>query len=84
MVEERTQRCLAAILAADMSFFYTWLYGGIALGPMLGGYVSDVAGDPAALVHPISILALLTIVALGLFRALQTRGLPAAISLDKT
>ncbi len=46
--------------------------------------VSDVAGDPAAPVYLISILALLRIVALGLFRALQTRGLPAAISLDKT
>lgn len=72
-----------AARGTGMGFFYTWLYGGIALGPMLGGYVSDVAGDPVAPVYFISTLALLTIVALGLFRALQARGFPAAVSLDQ-
>lgn len=65
--------------AASMGIFYTWLYGGIALGPVLGGFVSDFFGNPVAPVYTITGLAVLTIVVLGIFRALQARGMPAAI-----
>ena len=68
---------------AGMGVFYTWVYGGIALGPMIGGYVSDRAGDPAAPVYLISGFALLTVITLGLFRGLQARGFPAAVYLDQ-
>jgi len=50
---------------------------------MIGGYVSDLVGDPVAPVYLIRTLALLTIVAFGLFRALQVRGLPETASLDQ-
>ena len=64
--------------SAGMGIYYTWLYAGLALGPMLAGLVSDLTGDPAAPVCLIGVLALLTVFALGLFRALQARGFPAA------
>jgi len=64
--------------SAGMGIYYTWLYAGLALGPMLAGLVSDLTGDPAAPVYLIGVLALLTVFALGLFRALQARGFPAA------
>jgi predicted MFS family arabinose efflux permease len=64
--------------SAGMGIYYTWLYAGLALGPMLAGFVSDLTGDPAAPVYLIGVLALLTVFALGLFRALQARGFPAA------
>jgi MFS family permease len=64
--------------SAGMGIYYTWLYAGLALGPMLAGFVSDLTGDPAAPVYLIGVLALLTVLALGLFRALQARSFPAA------
>jgi MFS family permease len=66
------------VRSAGMGVYYTWLYTGLALGPMLAGLVSDLTGDPAAPVYLIGVLALLTVFALGLFRALQARGFPAA------
>jgi MFS family permease len=66
------------VRSAGMGIYYTWLYAGLALGPMLAGLVSDLTGDPAAPVYLIGVLALLTVLALGLFRALQARGFPAA------
>lgn len=66
------------VRSAGMGIYYTWLYAGLALGPMLAGLVSDLTGDPAAPVYLIGVLALVTVFALGLFRALQARGCPAA------
>jgi predicted MFS family arabinose efflux permease len=70
--------------SAGMGIYYTWLYAGLALGPMLAGLVSNLTGDPAAPVYLIGVLALLTVIALGLFRALQARGFPAAVRRGET
>ena len=66
------------VRSAGMGIYYTWLYAGLALGPLLAGLVSDLTGDPAAPVYLIGVLALLTVFAFGLFRVLQARGFPAA------
>ncbi len=63
---------------AGMGIFYTWLYAGLAVGPMLGGYVLDVSGEPASSLYLVALLSLLTIVALAIFRALQARGYAAS------
>ena len=65
--------------STGMGIYYTLLYVGVALGPMLAGFVSDVTGDPAAPVYLIAVLASLTVLALGVFRYLQTCGFPAAV-----
>jgi MFS family permease len=68
------------VRSAGMGIYYTWLYAGLALGPMLAGLISDLTRDPAAPVYLIGVLALLTVSALGLFRILQARGFPAAVA----
>jgi predicted MFS family arabinose efflux permease len=70
--------------SAGMGIYYTLLYVGLALGPVLAGFVTDFTGDPAAPVYLIGVLALLTVLSLGLFRALQTRGYPAALRSSET
>jgi len=65
--------------STGMGIYYTLLYVGVALGPMLAGFVSDVTGDPAAPVYLIAVLALLAVLALGVFRNLQARAFPAAV-----
>lgn len=70
--------------STGMGIYYTLLYVGVALGPMLAGFLSDVTGDPAAPVYLIGVLALFTALALGLFRALRARGFPAAVRLQET
>ncbi len=67
-----------------MGIFYTWLYGGLAVGPMIGGYVSNLASDYVAPIYLIAGLTILMVFALGLFRNLQARGLPAALSLSQS
>jgi len=69
---------------AAMGIFYTWLYGGIALGPVLGGYAIDITGSSAAAIYMIAVLGTLTVIALGLFRTLQAKGFPSVICADKT
>jgi MFS family permease len=64
--------------STGMGIYYTFLYGGLAFGPMLAGFVSDVTADPAAPIYLIGVLASLTVCALGLFRGLQALGFPAA------
>ncbi len=68
------------VRSAGMGIYYTWLYAGLALGPMLAGLISDLTRDPAAPVYLIGVLAVLTVSALGLFRVLQARGFPAAVA----
>jgi MFS family permease len=68
------------VRSAGMGFFYTLLYMGLGLGPVLGGFVSDATGNPAAPVYLIAVLAVLTVLTLGLFRALQARGIPAVVA----
>jgi MFS family permease len=70
--------------STGMGIYYTLLYVVVALGPMLAGFVSDVTGDPATPVYLIAVLALSTVLALGLFRVLQARGFPAAVRLQET
>jgi MFS family permease len=70
--------------STGMGIYYPLLYAGLAFGPMLAGFVSDLTGDPAASVYLIGIIALFTVLALGLFRALQARGFPAAVELRGT
>jgi predicted MFS family arabinose efflux permease len=72
------------VRSTGMGIFYTLLYLGLGLGPILAGFVSDTSGNPAAPVFLISVLAVLTILALGLFRGLQARGFPAAVRLRET
>lgn len=72
------------VRSTGMGIYYTLLYAGLALGPVLAGFVSDVTGDRAAPVYLIGVLALLTVLALGLFRALQAHGFPAALRLRET
>lgn len=62
-----------------MGIFYTLLYMGLSLGPVLAGFASDTTGNPAAPVYLIAALAVLTVLVLGLFRGLQARGIPAAV-----
>lgn len=68
--------------AIGMGVSGTWVFGALALAPMMAGFVSDFAGNPAAPIYMIGALAILVVVALALFRALQARGFPAAISRD--
>ena len=65
-----------------MGIFYTLLYAGLALGPVLAGFTSDTTGNPAAPVYLIAALAVLTVLALGLFRGLQVRGIPTAVHVN--
>jgi predicted MFS family arabinose efflux permease len=67
------------VRSTGMGIFYTLLYVGLGLGPVLAGYVSDTTGNPAAPVYLIAVLAVLTVLALGLFRSLQARGFPAVV-----
>ena len=67
------------VRSAGMGIFYTVLYAGLALGPVLAGFVTDITGNPAAPVYLIAVLAVLAVVVLGLFRRLQARGVPAAV-----
>ncbi len=71
------------VRSTGMGIFYTLLYVGLALGPVLAGLVSDISGNPAAPVYLIAILAVVTALAVGLFRALRARGFPAAVRLQK-
>ena len=68
--------------ATGMGVSSTWVYGALALAPMLGGMFSDLTGDPSAPIYLIGVLAILTIATLALFRSLQARGLPAAVTSD--
>src|SRR5215470_4961452 len=70
---------LALVRSAGMGIFYTVLYAGLALGPVLAGFVSDITGNPAAPVYLIAVLSVLAVLALGLFRGLQARGVPAVV-----
>jgi predicted MFS family arabinose efflux permease len=67
------------VRGVGMGLFYTLLYVGLGLGPVLAGFLSDTTGDPAAPVYLIAVLAVLAVVSLALFRALQARGVPAAV-----
>jgi MFS family permease len=67
-----------------LGIYYTLLYAGLASGPVLAGFVSDLTGDPAAPVRLIGVLALVTVLALGVFRALQAQGFPAAVRPPET
>jgi len=67
------------VRSTGMGIFYTVLYLGLALGPVIAGFVSDTTGNPAAPVYLIAVLAVLTVLVLGLFRVLQARGVPAAV-----
>jgi predicted MFS family arabinose efflux permease len=67
------------VRSTGMGIFYTVLYAGIALGPVLAGFVSDATGNPAAPVYLIAVLSVLAVLVLGLFRGLQARGVPAAV-----
>ena len=72
------------VRSTGMGIFYTVLYAGLGLGPVLAGFVSDVTGNPAAPVYLIAVLAVLTVLALALFRALQVRGFPRAVLLSES
>ena len=65
--------------STGMGIYYTFLYLGLAFGPVIAGVVSDTTGNPAAPVYLIAVLAVLTVLALGLFRFLQARGFPVAV-----
>jgi len=65
--------------SAGMGIYYTLLYVGLALGPILAGLVSDVTGNPATPVYLIAVLSVMAVLALGVFRHLQARGFPAAL-----
>jgi predicted MFS family arabinose efflux permease len=67
---------------AGMGVFYTWLYVGLAAGPIIGGYAHDVSGIPASSLYLIAFLSLLTVAVLAVFRALQARGYPA-VAVDR-
>lgn len=67
-----------------MGIFYTWLYGGLAAGPMIGGYLSNLTGGYVAPIYLIAGFTVSMVIALGLFRSLQARGLPAALSLSQS
>jgi MFS family permease len=71
------------VRSTGMGIFYTLLYVGLGLGPVLAGFVSDISGNPAAPVYLIAILAVGTVLAVGLFRVLQARGFPAAVRLQE-
>ena len=71
------------VRSTGMGIFYTLLYVGLALGPVFAGFVSDISGNPAAPIYLIAILAVATVLAVGLFRALRARGFPAAVRLQK-
>jgi MFS family permease len=66
--------------AAGMGVSSTWVYVALSLGPITAGLVSDATGDPSAPIYLIGALAMLTVLALGLFRILQARGLPTVMS----
>jgi MFS family permease len=70
--------------AAGMGVSGVWLYGALSLGPIMAGLVSDTAGDPSAPIYLVGALAIVTVLVLGLFRALQARGLPAVMSSDNS
>ena len=70
--------------AVGVGIVSTWLYAGLALGPVMGGLASDLTGNPAAPIYLIGALAIAVIVILALFRSLQAKGVPAAIAIDKT
>jgi len=72
------------VRSTGMGIFYTMLYSGLGLGPVLAGFVSDVTENPAAPVYLIAVLAGLTVLALALFRALQVRGFPRAVRLSES
>ncbi|MEH6526531.1 MAG: MFS transporter [Sneathiella sp.] len=63
----------AEVRSTGMGVFYMWLYGGLALGPMMGGYVSDAVRDPVAPIYLITTLLVVAAMTLGLFRLLQSR-----------
>ena len=71
------------VRSTGMGIFYTVLYSGLGLGPVLAGFVSDVTGNPAAPVYLIAVLAVFTVLALALFRTLQARGSPTALLVQK-
>jgi MFS family permease len=62
-----------------MGIFYTLLYVGLAAGPVLAGFVTDLIGSSAAPVYLIAVLAVVTVLVIGLFRNLQARGVPAVL-----
>lgn len=64
--------------STGMGIYYTILYAGLALGPVLAGFASDATGSPAAPIYLVAGLAALTVLALGVFRGLQARGFPGA------
>lgn len=70
--------------STGMGIYYTLLYVGVALGPILAGFVSQVTGDPAAPIYLIAVLALLAVLALGVFSNLRARGFPAAVRFTAT
>lgn len=61
---------------AGMGVHYTWLYGGIALGPVIGGYASDATGDARAPIFALAGLCALAALVLMAFRLIQRRIAP--------
>jgi predicted MFS family arabinose efflux permease len=64
------------VRSAGMGVFYMWLYGGLALGPMMGGYASDITGNPVAPIYMFTAMLVASVMTLGLFRMLQSRYSP--------
>lgn len=61
------------VRGTGMGVFYTWLYGGIAAGPIMGGYVSDITREPAASIFLFTATLIVALLSLGVFRLLQAR-----------
>jgi predicted MFS family arabinose efflux permease len=58
-------------LATGLGVYYTVFYLGIAAALPLAGVVRDVSGNPAAPVMCAAVATAVTVLALGLFRALE-------------
>ena len=68
------------VRGTGMGVFYTWLYGGLAVGPMLGGYASGLLNDAAGPIYLVAWMSILTVLMLAVFRLLRAQGHPSAIS----
>jgi predicted MFS family arabinose efflux permease len=66
------------VRSAGMGVFYMWLYGGLALGPILGGYASDLTGSPAAPIYLFAAILVASVLTLWLFQMLRSRYSPLA------
>jgi predicted MFS family arabinose efflux permease len=59
--------------APGMGIFYTYFYGGMAALTALAGYLRDLTNNPAVPILFGGMLLFMTMIVLGLFRALQRR-----------